>query len=188
MYLIAMYTVFHNFKNSCRLFGIVSLCFLCMACPGEENCDDIGSSIRIDGLIKLIPEKKVYKKSDTITLKLTIPVVNNYFGNQLNINNVIDGNSPKLTMIGFKQLSKDNRLEFISGNQGEFDNWLILDNDESEGNYKLEILIILDRIGFYSIVSDDYIIFNGKSDCNEYLIATNIEWSEYGIIEFTVEE
>lgn len=186
-YLTAMDTVFPNFKNLCRLFGIVSLCFLCIACPGEENCDDMGASALVDGLITLSPEQEVYEVGDELILSLNLPSSNTYLGNEIDFYGDTRDKSPLLYFY-FEELFKDNEVNVIIGKRGKYNNWYYMDYDDQTGIYKLEVKIILEKVTAYAFHSGASLNIIGKENCNRYFLDTSIVWQGIPWVEFTVEE
>ncbi|VVV01856.1 hypothetical protein FVB9532_03150 [Mesonia oceanica] len=187
MYLIAMYTVFHNFKNSCRLFGIVSLCFLCMACPGEENCDDRGASALVDGLISLSPEQEVYEVGDELTLSLNLPSSNTYLGDEVDFYMETQDKSP-LLVFHFEELFSENEVLINKGKKGDSSNRYYMVYNQEIGIYELIINITLEKNRSYAFLADASIYVIGREDCNRYRLDTSIVWQGIPWVEFRVEE
>ena len=170
------------FKRIC-FFSILILLF---ACPSsDDNCDDYGSTTRVDDLITLTPIQETYNQGDEVILKATFPATNSYFGREINLLSSTNDYSARLTL-GFDQLFIGNNLDFIKGSQSEFPNWFnILYNSDTQ-NYEFELKIILNRLGKYTFVTTDTIEINGDN-CNRYRIDTNVIWNGMARIEFIVE-
>lgn len=178
--------VVHNLKKVINISLLFCLFLLLTACPGEEDCFDMGSTTRVDDLIKLLPEQTEYNQGDAVTLSLTIPATNSYFDSERNIFQETGDNSALLAL-GFNQLFIDNQLSFLKGSEGdsENNNWYYVIYNENNGMYELEIEINLNRVGEYSFITDDSIVFDG-GECNRFRLDTNVLWQGDAIIEFTV--
>lgn len=68
-----------------KITGLFLLMVTLTGCPGEEDCFDMGSTARVDDLIKIIPLQATYNQGDVITIKSEIPAQNNYFGEPINL-------------------------------------------------------------------------------------------------------
>lgn len=177
--------VFFKPKRYLRYVLLFSSLFLLTACPSDDDCFDMASTTRVNDLISLLPEKEQYNIGDTLTLRVNISATNAFFGNEVNLYQQTGDNHARLTMSS--ELFESNVLVFRAGKQGEFNNWFDLHYNTDSKNYELEIEITLNRSGQYSFTSDDSIEFDGGG-CNRFRLDSNILWSEYGIIEFTVIE
>lgn len=187
MYLIAMYTVFQNFKNSCGLFGIVSLCFLCMACPGEENCYDMGASALVDGLITLSPEQEVYGVGDELTLSLSLFSNNTYLGDEVDFYMETQDKLP-LLVFHFEELFSENEVLINKGKKGDSSNRYNMVYNQEIGIYELIINITLEKNRSYAFLADASIYVIGREDCHRYRLDTSIVWQGIPWVEFRVEE
>lgn len=172
--------------NIKKLF-IIPLFILFMACPGHEDCNDLGSIAQVPRLITLLPAQETYNQGDQITFKLIVPAQNEYFGQDLNIFDLTNDYEASLTA-GSDFIFQANTINFISGSQGEHSNWFNLPYNPNTDNYELEIEIILNKVGTYLFYVEGSILFQGSDECNRIWIDTFIDWPEYhsGRIEFTV--
>ena len=180
--------IVYNLRRFIFISLSMSLLFLLTACPGEEDCFDLGSTTRVNDLILLTPKQTEYSQGDEVTLSLSIPATNSYFGNEINLFQET-GDDSALLILGFNQLFLDNHLSFINGDEGnsESNNWYIAYYNQDSQKYELEIEISLDRVGQYSFYSDSFIDFDGGG-CNKFSINTNVLWEGVDLIEFTVVE
>lgn len=170
-----------------KIIGILILLITLTGCPGDEDCNDLGSSTRVDNLITLTPVQPTYNQGDIITLKSEIPASNYYFGDSINL--FEKTNDYYALLITSSQLFFDNELLFIKGNQGSETNWFDATYNPENAKYELEIQIKLNRPGNYSFITNDSFYFQGSSECNRYRLDTNIVNNEPGpgVIEFTVQ-
>jgi len=176
--------VVYNLKKVINISLAFCLFLLLTACPGEEDCFDMGSTTRIDDLIKLLPEQTEYNQGDVVTLSLTIPATNSYFGNELNLFQETGDELARLNL-GFNYLFIDNEVNSIIGNEAEFINRYYMPYNSENDTYELILEITLNKVGNYSFVTDDSIEFIGNG-CDRYIIDTNILWQGDAIIEFIV--
>ena len=166
--------------------GILFLAISLTGCPGEEDCNDIESTTKVDNLISITPLKEIYNKGENIIYKIEIPSENMYFNKVVNLyENTKDNNGFLLT--SYSNLFLENNLNFVSGSQGSEINWFNVAYDPLTKNYNLEIEITLNKVGEYALYTNEYILFQGASECNFYRINTNISQTDNGKIEFTVE-
>lgn len=167
---------------------LILLLLLCTACPGEEDCFDLGTTSRVNDLILLTPKQTEYSQGDEVTLSLSIPANNSYFGNEINLFHETGDNSALLAL-GFNQLFIGNQLNILIGTDGNSENmnWYYAVYNENNETYELEIEIYLNRVGEYSFLTDDSLVFDG-GQCNIFRLDTNVLWEDIGIIEFTVVE
>lgn len=157
-------------------------------CPGDENCNDFGSSARVNDLITLTPLQNNYNQGDIITLKIVIPANNTFFGEPLNLFEKTNNNYEAYIETSYSWLFTGNILTFINGRQGsETNNFIAIYNNLNE-SYEFEVDIKLNKTGNYTIVTDDSIIFKGNSSCNRYFLNSNIlDADSEGVIQFTVQ-
>lgn len=174
--------VVYNLKNVINISLVVCLFFLLTACPGEEDCFDMGSTTRVNDLIQLTPEQTEYNQGDLVTLNLTIPATNSYFGNELNLFQETGDDLARLRLGSF-DLFTDNELNFIIGSQADYRFYMPYNSDND--TYELTLEITLNKVGYYSFVTDETIEIIGNG-CDRYIIDTNILWQGDAIIEFTV--
>lgn len=171
-----------------KISGLFLLLATLTGCPGgEEDCFDIGSTTRVDNLIKIEPLQTTYNQGDVITFKTEVQAFNNYFGEPINLFEKTN-DFEALLVLGFDQLFADNELTYIKGTQSNFSNWFNVPYNLETGNYELEIQVMLNKIGYYSFSTNDSFQFQGSTECNRYFIDTNVEgWNSDGKIEFNVQ-
>ena len=157
-------------------------------CPGDEDCNDLGSSTRVNDLIILTPLQNNYNQGDVITLKIVIPPNNTFFGEPLNLFEKTNNNYEAYIETSYSWLFTGNILTFINGSQGsETNNFIAIYNNLNEC-YEFEVDIKLNKTGNYTIVTDDSIIFQGNSSCNRYFLNSNILGANSeDVIQFTVQ-
>lgn len=170
-----------------KITGLFLLLATLTGCPGEEDCFDMGSTARVDDLIKIQPLQTTYNQGDFITFKTEIPAQNNYFGEPINL--FVNTNDFEATLsTSYSYLFIGNELTFLKGSQGNEINWFNVTYNPSTSIYELEINIKLNKIGSYSLYTNDPIHFQGSTKCNRYRLDTNIEgWNSEGKIEFNVQ-
>jgi hypothetical protein len=171
--------------NTLKLTGALILMLILTSCPGVEDCNDLNSITRVDDLILLTPEQSTYSQGDVVTLSLTIPATNTYFGNERNLFLETGDDFARLALT-FNQLFIDNQIDIIKGNQANSINRFYMPYNPENDSYELEVKITLNRVGNYSFVTDDTIEIIGNG-CNRFIIDTNVLWSGDAIIEFTVQ-
>lgn len=188
-YSIAMDTIvfYNNLKKFSNTSLVMCLFLLLTACPGEEDCFDMGSSNYVPNLISLTPEQSEYSQGDLVTLSLVIPATNTYFGNELNLFQKT-GDSSALLALGFNDLFIENVLNIIIGSQANFNNQFYMPYNPDNDTYELNIEVTLNKVGDYSFVTSDRIEFIGNG-CDRFVLDTNVQWNFInGKIEFTVIE
>jgi hypothetical protein len=174
--------VVYNLKKVINISLLFCLFLLLTACPSEVDCFDMGSTTRVDDLIKLLPEQIEYNQGDVVTLSFTLPATNSYFGNELNLFQETGDDIARLRLGSF-DLFTDNDLNFISGSQSE--NRFYIPYNSEDDTYDLILEITLNKVGNYSFVTDETIEIVGNG-CDRYIIDTNVLWQGDAIIEFTV--
>jgi len=151
------------------LLGAFLLLTILTGCPiDEDDCNDLGRTIEVPNLIKIVPLQDTYQKGDVVVFKIAIE---NIFEG-INLFNET-GDSVAWVILGSNQLFTQNELTFIKGSQGEASNWFNMPFDGSIEKYELEIKVKLNKIGQYSFFTGDDIDFIGN-ECNRYRISTNI--------------
>lgn len=169
-----------------KICGILLLAITLTGCPGEEDCYDMGATTRVDDLISITPLKEVYSKGENIVYKISIPSQNSYFNEAIDLyESTKDDNGFLLT--SYSNLFLGNDLTFISGSQNSENNWFNVTYNILSNSYDLEILITLNKVGKYELYTNEYVAFQGASECNRYRITTNIAQTNNGKTEFTVE-
>jgi len=159
------------FKILLSVFVLATL----MGCPGEEDCNDLGSDVTVPNLAAITPLQDSYQQGDEITLSLSIPSENNYFGNTIDIFEQTQDSNPLLSFSSDHPF-EGNDLNIIKGTQGEFINQFRMEYNSMNNSYELIVEIALNRIGQYIIESvGDRIDFQGNDFCNRFLIETNIQ-------------
>lgn len=171
-----------------KITSIFILLTTLTGCPGDEDCNDLGSSTRVTDLITLTPLQTTYNQGDVVILKIAVPSENIFFGEPLNLFQLTNNNYEALLVTSYSWLFTGNQLTFIKGSQGSETNWFKpIYNDVNE-NYEFEVEIKLNKTGNYTIITDDSIIFQGNSSCNRYRLDTNILGSNSeDVIQFTVQ-
>ncbi|MEM9680632.1 MAG: hypothetical protein AAF901_09935 [Bacteroidota bacterium] len=176
------------YKRTITSWSLYCFFLLVTSCPGEEDCFDIANIARVDDLITLLPEQTEYNQGDVVILKLEIPATNSYFGDEINLYQETEDNSAFLAL-SFNQLFTENQLNFIRGisANSNSNNWFNVIYNENNDMYELEIEITLNKSGAYSMITSDFIEFDG-GDCNRYRLDTNVLWQGDAVVGFTVIE
>lgn len=173
-----------------KFLGLFLLLTTLTGCPGGDqgDCFDYGSSARVDNLITLTPLQSVYNQGDIITIKTEIPAANTYFGEPLNLFDQTNDYQARLVTTS-KYLFPDNQVTYVKGSIEAYEGgWSNVSYNNTTGNYELEIIIQLNKVGNYSFSTDDSFEFQGTSNCNRYRLDTNIAGrNSEGKIEFTVQ-
>lgn len=172
-----------------KLTGLFLLLTTLTGCPGgDDDCFDYGATARVDNLITLLPLQSVYNQGDIITLKIIIPTLNNYFGQELNLFEKTNDLNARLVTTS-RYLFTDNQVTYLKGSMEAYNGgWSNIIYNNVTGEYELEIQVKLNRVGNYSFFTDDSIEFQGSSKCNRYRLDTNIAgWNTDGKIEFSVQ-
>lgn len=169
-----------------RICGILLLVVTLTGCPGEEDCYDFGKSARINDLIIISPSSSTYNQGDTVSYKCEISSENEYFGSKINLFEKTKDFNARLyaNPIFFE----GNSVTIKKGSLEINDGWVNEEYNPVNQKYELEIEIKLQKKGLYSMISGEYIEFQGNSECNRYRLDTNIQgMNQDGKIEFTVE-
>jgi hypothetical protein len=172
-----------------KFTGLFLLLATLTGCPGgEEECFDMGSTARVDDLIKIFPLQTTYNQGDVITIKSEIPAQNEYFGEPLNLFLKTNDYSARLVNTSV-YLFTDNEVTYLKGSIEAYDGgWSNVVYNPETDYYELEIRIKLNKTGNYSFSTGDSFEFQGSTKCNRYRLDTNIEgWNSEGRIEFTVQ-
>lgn len=172
-----------------KFTGLFLLLTTLTGCPGgDEDCFDYGATARVDDLITLLPLQTIYNQGDIVTLKVTVPATNTYFGQQLNLLEETNDFEARV-QTSYSNLFIGNQLEFINGNQSSQTNWFNAIYNSNNQTYELQIKITFNKVGNYTLNTNDYILFQGNQKCNRYRLDTNILHNEPGpgVIEFTVQ-
>ncbi len=151
-----------------------------------------GGIAEVSDLIMIEPLQETYQKGDELILRCSVPAVNNYFGEEINLHEETQANSALLTlaqMIEYIRIFESgNELHFIKGMQGEYPNWMKLAYNPGNANYELEIVIKLNTIGEYGIRNYSKIELQDNSNCNRYRLDSSIVGAVNKEIHFTVVE
>lgn len=169
--------------------------FVCLyGCPDENDCNDImtGGIAEVPGLIMIEPLQEIYQLGDEIIFKCSVPSNNIYFGEDTNLFQATQ-NHHALLVVGemmdyVRLIDSGNELQFLKGMQGEYPNWVKLTYNSFTDNYELEILIKLNKLGEYGIISSNNIVFEGTKNCNRFRLDTSILGAVDGKIHFVVVE
>lgn len=176
-------------KNIKKVLAVLILSPILMATSCEDDeCNYVESPIdETSNLILLTPLQTTYSKGDELTLKISIPSTNTYFGEEVNLFDITKNTSACL-ILRSDSLFQDNNLTFVKGSQGLHPNWFNLPFNSQTEMYELEFKVILNRIGQYSHYNGGEIDFKKQSPCPIYRINTDILWTEEGknAIEFEV--
>ena len=134
-----------------KFLGLFLLLTTLTGCPGgDEDCFDYGSTTRVDNLITITPLQTTYNQGDIIVIKSEIPVINNYFGEQLNLFEKTNDFEARLVTTS-KYLFTDNEVTYIKGSIEAYDGgWSKVIYNSVTGNYEIEIQVKLNKVGFYS--------------------------------------
>ena len=156
---------------------------LLTACPSsDEDCDDLRNLAIIPRLIKWEPIQDVYQQGDEITISLEVPSENNYYGRLVDFEEQTEDRTAKLILTINDNL-EGNELTFIKGRRD--DPWFAIPYSEETGNYELEFILTLNKLGEYLWISEDLFQVNGGG-CNRYEVQTNIDRDPLGGFRFEV--
>jgi hypothetical protein len=170
-----------------KILGVMILLLSLTACPGEEDCMDIGSIARVNDLITITPLKPTYTTGETISFKLEIPSTNTFFGEQIDIFQNTGDMSALLT-VSYGNLFDGNSLTFVTGSQSNNNNWFNVLYNSDSNTYILELNIKLNKNGIYELNPNDNVLFQGSSKCNRYRLDTTPAGRDSeNKISFTVE-
>jgi hypothetical protein len=169
-----------------KIFFVLIITTL-FGCPREEeNCNDFGSTVRVDDMITLTPLQVIYNQGDEIEMKLEIPAVNTYYGNELNLFQLTNDYFATLS-ISQNRLTTGNQLTFIKGSLGTTLSTFELPYNFDTQKYELDVKIKLNAVGVYSLYTNETILINGITKCNRYFMHTKIQGSVNNMVEFTVQ-
>jgi len=165
--------------NILKIITIILFSLVFIGCPNDDyyKC---WRKVKKDGLMIVSPLQETYNQGDTITLKLNIPSVNNYFGNEINLFLETGGKTPYFWDY-FMQISgsqEENDIILIKGNRliPEFE----LFYDSVNKVYELEVQIVFNKTGIYSFIPIGTVFFpkkTGTYKCGDsgFIIHTNIQ-------------
>lgn len=133
-----------------KFLGLFLLLATLTACPGEEECYDLGSTTRVNDLIKIIPFQTTYNAGDIIIIKCEIPSINNYIGEELNLFENTNDYQARLINTS-RYLFDGNEVTYLKGSIEAYDGgWSNVIYNSLTGNYELEIQVKLNKVGSYS--------------------------------------
>ena len=158
--------------------------------PGEQICAGRGGDVIVEDLVQLTPFQEIYQQGDTVTIAVSIPSINDFFGATINLNAATNDFSGTMTFGSIQTLLEGNQLTIVKGSQGPTFNNFELPYNLDNGRYELELEIILNRAGDYSFPTANTEVFfvKGSTQCNLYNIGTNFEGrNAENIFSFTVE-
>lgn len=100
-----------------------------------------------------------------VIFRINVPATNTYFGQEINLpekTNDYEG----LLLTSYSSLFAGNQLTFTSGSQGSETNWFNVPYNANTNSYEMEVIITLNKLGTYTLHTNDYISFQGASECN----------------------
>jgi len=155
--------------------------FVLIGCPNDDDYYKCWKKVEKDGLMIVSPFQETYDQGDTITLKLNIPSVNNYFGNEIDLFLETEGETPYFFdyFLQINENTEENDVIFIKGSRiiPKFE----LSYDSVNKVYELEAQIVLNKIGNYSFLPIGTAFFPKKRTsiykCGDsgFVIHTNIQ-------------
>jgi hypothetical protein len=172
-----------------KFTGLFLLLTTLTGCPGgDEDCFDYGSTARANDLVSITPLQTTYNQGDIVTLKVTIPAINTLFGQEFNLFEKTGDINARLVTTS-RYLFNDNQVTYLKGSIENYEGgWSNVSYNNVTNDYELEILIKLNRTGYYGFITNDSFEFQGSTKCNRYRLDTNIEGCNgEGKIEFTVQ-
>ncbi len=137
-------------------------------------------------IISLSPLQEIYDAGDEVSLSISLPASNTYFGDAINLFEETGEESATVVLLS-DNLFTDNDMSFVTGSQGRFSNWFTMPYNTQTGMYELEVTITLNRSGAYSHYNGGKVQF-GASDCPNYELNVLFEGIEGDFIEFTLNE
>ncbi|GAB5410433.1 MAG: hypothetical protein BalsKO_27980 [Balneolaceae bacterium] len=172
-----------------KLLLLLFLCpyLLAIQCPDKEcQLTENWEEESIVPLITLSPIQSTYSAGDKVTLTVSVPSNNDFFGGSTNLLEN-SGDETGLLVLLSDNLFVDNKLTFSKGAQGKYENWLELPFNLESGNYEVDVEVTLNRSGEYSVYAEGYVEL-GSSDCPDFKLNLNYSGVETEFIEFSVEE
>ena len=139
-------------------------------------------------LISISPLQESFDVGDTITLRVTVPNSNEYFGEMINLLESTGDETGLVQLISWEGKADfflDNNVVFRKGSQGNNPTSFVAPYNSETGNYEFEAEITLNRTGNYTMLADGSVEF-GTSDCPEYLLNMKYIGVESQSIEFVV--
>lgn len=169
--------------------GVFALLLLLTGCPGWEPVCKEGGDVILDDLVHILPFQATYNHGDVITIKVSIPSVNNFFGSHtVDIFDATEDHFGQISFGSFDTLLQGNSINIVTGIQGDYPNIFKMPYNPSTDSYELELQVTLNRVGSYSFPTgnSERIDFKGAGDCNFYIIGTSFQGAVNQKIEFEV--
>lgn len=141
-------------------------------------------------LITISPLQPSYTVGDRITLSVTVPASNDYFGESIDLIDETGDEMGLLQLIsveGKGDLFQGNQVTVKKGGQGRFPVWFEMAFKAETGNYELEAEITLNRTGSYTQLAEGYVDF-GPSDCPDFKLNLLYAGVDEQFLEFSVSE
>ncbi len=167
-----------------RKLILLATVILLYGCPGNDDCDDFGSTAEVYDLVKLGPLQNQIRQGSIITLSLEFPSTNSYFGSTLNLFEQTGDNTALLIFTG-PDLFIGNEVTFIKGFLDSNVSLFGVVYNSMTQNYELEIEIKLNKLGIYELDAIHFIEISGRN-CNRFGINTSTEGTLIEDISFEV--
>lgn len=185
--------------NLGKLFIMKKIIYLLILCPYllatqcfEEECA-VQENWEVNSYVPLIsvsPIQDSYTAGDILTLRVTVPASNEYYGEPVNFLESTGDESGLLQLISWEgkgDLFQDNTVTFKKGSQGEYSTWFEMPFNAETGNYEFEADITLNRTGAYTMLADGSVEF-GSSDCPSFILNMSYSGIDAQSLEFLVAE
>lgn len=133
------------------------------------------------------PLESQYQIGDKISFTVNVPAYSDFVGSQINM--FEESGDQTALLVHDDELFNGNRIRFEKGSQGRYPNWFMMPFNFDTNRYELELTVMLDRAGEYSIPNYGFIEI-GDSGCPDYrinvLFEHTVTYDEF--TDFTVAE
>lgn len=166
----------NNSKNKIVLYFFLFVFYSCVPLS-EIDCNDRDHEVVKPDLIVMSPFQQNYNAGDEINFSLVIPSKSTWFSNvQNDIFATTQDSSGRIIFSTFNSILEGNEVTMIKGTQGEYPFWFYLPFNNLNDSYELSFKVKLNRTGNYSMLNNqtESILFQGSSECNRFMIDTDI--------------
>lgn len=169
------------------LFIATRLLFMTQCDEGECTGRSILDENDIPSIAALTPLESEFVQGSVITFTVTLPSVNNYFGEAVNLLEETSDSTALLVL--YADYFNGNTLNYTKGSAAEeqFPERFFMPYNTETQNYEFELQVTLDQLGEYVIPAEAFIEV-GLDDCPDFFVNTRFQGVDGNEIRFSVVE